>query len=79
MEQMLLKAHDIKSHSKHRRPLEVHARCKVTLQEVPIIQISGATEALIQESVKSDSLAETNGDEAKLPKRANFTAPTISN
>lgn len=46
--------------------LEVHARC-MTLQEVPIIQISGATEALIQESVKSDSLAETNGDEAKLP------------
>lgn len=46
--------------------LEVHARC-MTLQEVPITQISGATEALIQESVKSDSLAETNGDEAKVP------------
>lgn len=46
--------------------LEVHARC-MTLQEVPKIQISGVTEALIQESVKSDALAETNGDEAKVP------------
>ena len=46
--------------------LEEHARC-MTLQEVPKIQISGVTEALIQESVKSDSLAETNGDDAKFP------------
>lgn len=46
--------------------LEEHARC-MTLQEVPKIQISGVTEALIQESVKSDSLAETNGADAKFP------------
>lgn len=46
--------------------LEEHPR-GTTLQEVPKIQISGVTEALIQESVKSDSLAETNGDDAKFP------------
>lgn len=66
MEQMLLKAHDIKSHSKHRNVFG--SACQMyDSSGVPIIQISGATEALIQESVKSDSLAETNGDEAKLP------------
>lgn len=39
--------------------LGVRARC-ITLQEVTEIQILEATAALIQESVKGDSLVETN-------------------
>ena len=73
---MLLKAQNINSCSKaHEVSLEVHARC-MTLQEVPKIQISGTTAALVQESVEGDSLTETN-EEMML--RANVTVLTITN
>lgn len=61
---MLLQAHDPRGRGQQLKQvsLGVHARC-ITLQEVPQMQISVATAALVQESVKGDSLVETNEEQ----------------